>query len=228
MRPVERGPAPRRFENYREAIGSLESRLGNYCSYCESRVPTGLAVEHKIPKDPCPTLKLEWTNFLLGCVTCNSIKGDKIKNSTETLWPDLNNTLLALEYSEGGFVSVSQYLSDEQNNRARSLIRLVGLDRHEAAGWPDPTNRDKRWSEREKIWRAAEGCRTKYTLLGESETALELVIEVAKGLGFFSVWLTVFKEFSAVRKTLIASFPGTAGSCFAQNGTSVPRPNAII
>ena len=228
MRPVERGPEPRRFQNYREAINDLERRLGHYCSYCEIRVPIGLAVEHKIPRAPCPALELEWTNFLLGCVTCNSIKGDKVKTIGETLWPDLNNTLLALKYSEGGFVDVSQCMSDELNERAQSLAKLVGLDRHKAAGWPAPTKRDKRWSEREKVWRTAENCRAYYTRLGQSQDALELVIDAAVGFGFFSVWWTVFEDFSVVRNKLIASFPGTSANCFARNGDLIPRPNAVI
>ena len=47
MRPIERGPAPKCYTDYSDAIDDLESSLGIYCSYCEGRVPIGLAVEHK-------------------------------------------------------------------------------------------------------------------------------------------------------------------------------------
>lgn len=228
MRPVDRGPAPKNYKEYGEALGDLESRFGTYCSYCEICVPIGLAVEHKAPKSVYPKLELEWTNFLLSCVTCNSIKGDADVSDNEALWPDRNNTVLAITYSDRGFVGITDNLSDELRQRTRALLNLIGLDRHADAGWPDPSPRDKRWSEREKIWTTAVNCRLKYEKLGKSKDALSLVIEVAKGYGFFSVWLSVFKEYSAVLIELVSAFPGTALCCFDQNGDPVPRPNAAI
>ena len=228
MRPVDRGPEPRNYTKYGEALGDLETRLGTYCSYCESRVPIGLAVEHKAPKCLYPKLELEWTNFLLGCVTCNSVKGYTDVSDNDVLWPDRNNTTLALVYFNGGFVSVADDLSTELSQRARALIDLVGLNRHTAAGWPGPSRRDKRWSEREKVWKLAEKNRLTYEKLGKSREALSYVVDIAKGYGFFSVWLSVFKEHSEVRIALINAFPGTAWCCFNQNGDPVPRPNAAI
>ncbi len=228
MRPVDRGPAPQKFTKYGEAISDLETRLGTYCSYCESRLPSGLAVEHMAPKSLCQKLELEWTNFLLGCMTCNSVKGDTDVSDNELLWPDRNNTALAITYSDGGYVGVADDLSDELRNRTRNLIELVGLDRHAAAGWPGPSGRDKRWSEREKVWTLAKKCRLDYEERGKSTKALSYVVDVAKGYGFFSVWLSVFKEYSEVRIALIGAFPGTAQYCFNQSGDPVPRPNAVI
>lgn len=228
MRPVDRGPAPRKYKKYGEAIGDLETKLGKYCSYCESRLPSGLAVEHMAPKSLCPKLELEWTNFLLGCGTCNSIKGNTDVSDNELLWPDRNNTVLALAYSDGGYVEIADNLSAELSQRAKALIDLVGLDRHTATGWPRPSRRDNRWSEREKVWKIAERCRLLYEKIGESEDALASVVDAAKGWGFFSVWLSVFKEYSAVLIELVSAFPGTAQFCFDQNGNPVPRPNAVI
>ena len=228
MRPVDRGPAPQKFTKYGEAISDLETRLGTYCSYCESRLPSGLAVEHMAPKSLCQKLELEWTNFLLGCGICNSVKGKTNVLDNDVLWPDRNNTALAITYSDGGFVGIADDLSDELRKRTHNLIELVGLDRHAAAGWPTPSPRDKRWSEREKIWKIAEMCLLKYENLGKNKDALFFVIEAAKGYGFFSVWLSVFKEYSAVLIELVSAFPGTAQCCFNQNGDPVPRPNAAI
>ena len=59
MRPVNRGAPPRAYARYGEAIGDLEDRLGIYCSYCERRIPVGLAVEHKAPKSLHPEQELE-------------------------------------------------------------------------------------------------------------------------------------------------------------------------
>ena len=131
--------------------------MGECCSYCQNYLTSGLAVEHKLPKNLFPELELEWSNFLLACSTCNSIKNEKVKMEDEILWPDLNNTLIALKYSEGGFDSMSEELRDDRlNARAQSLINLVGLDRHEADGWTNPRGRDKRWLKREECWKFAE------------------------------------------------------------------------
>jgi 5-methylcytosine-specific restriction endonuclease McrA len=81
MRPIRRGSSPRQadFTNYREALPDLVGRLGMYCSYCERRIPTQLAVEHIQPKGlpASQALQGRWENFLLACVNCNSIKKDK-------------------------------------------------------------------------------------------------------------------------------------------------------
>ncbi len=48
MRPVFRGNSPRAadYANYRDAFVELASRIGLFCSYCERRIATQLAVEH--------------------------------------------------------------------------------------------------------------------------------------------------------------------------------------
>src|SRR5262245_42153433 len=106
MRPVNRGAAPRTYTTYGQAIGDLESRLGLYCSYCERRLPTSLAVEHVVPKSLNKKLETSWDNFLLGCTNCNSVKLAQPTNKRDFLWPDLDNTLAAFTYSAGGFVAV--------------------------------------------------------------------------------------------------------------------------
>ena len=120
----ERGAAPRGYADYRDAIGDLEERLGTYCSYCERRMPSGLAVEHMAPKS-LPGRELDWDNFLLGCGICNSIKGDKDIADGEVLWPDRHNTILALAYLPGGFVEAEKNLNSDLRRRAQVLIDLT-------------------------------------------------------------------------------------------------------
>ena len=228
MRPIDRGPAPRAYAAYGDAIGHLSERLGRYCSYCERRLPTHLAVEHVAPKSLHRGRELEWCNFLLGCFNCNSVKGDKDVSEENVFWPDRHNTIPAVEYSAGGFVRVSRGLDDRLRRRARSLVDLVGLDRHGARGWPRPTDRDWRWSQREEVWAAAEKCRSDFESLGEAEAAADLVVQAARGHGFFSVWMAVFRRHAAVRRALIEGFPGTAHSCFNDEGDAVPRPGADL
>ena len=228
MRPIDRRSAPRDYANFGDAIDDLVDRLGRYCSYCERRLPTNLAVEHVAPKSLHNDLELEWTNFLLACVNCNSSKGDDDVADGDVLWPDRHNTMLAIDYSSGGFVRVAEDLDDELNRRAQGLISLVNLHRHVAEGYPNPTPRDRRWEQREQAWATAEKCRADFVVLGESRPALSLVLAAAKYCGFFSVWMTVFCEFSEVKTALIEEFPGTARTCFDQAGNAIRRPCSPI
>lgn len=223
MRPIEKGQAPRVYEDYRVALDDLEARLGRYCSYCERRIGTGLAVEHKAPKDSHPGRRLDWNNFLLSCVNCNSVKSMKDLGEGKTLWPDEHNTVLAVAYESGGFVRVAPALGGDLAARARSLIDLVGLDRHWAEGFPPPARRDRRWQQREETWKAATRCLANYERQNRTQAALECIVDAALGYGFFSVWLSVFADFPDVKRALVGSFAGTAADCFNRQGQPVPR-----
>ena len=227
MRPIDRGPAPRAYGRYGDAIRDLEARLGRYCSYCERCLPTSLAVEHMAPKSLREERELDWWNFLLACVNCNSVKGDKDMSDEDVLWPDRHNTFLAIEYASGGFVRVAEELDDESRRRARGLVDLVGLDRHGTNGWPSPSKRDRRWSQREEVWTTAERTRSLLEHLGESDETIELVLVAARGYGFFSVWMAVFHGYARVKRALIEGFPGTACCCFDREGRAIERPCAV-
>ena len=228
MRPVERGTAPRDYANYRNAIGDLENRLGKYCSYCERRLPTSLAVEHMAPKSIHPDREVEWDNFLLGCTNCNSVKDDVDIADDDILWPDRHNTMLALAYSPGGFVRLAAGLGPELRRRAQALVDLVGLDRHGWRGGQQPARRDLRWKDREEVWTIAERHRDTFESLNRSEEALGLILDVAKGYGCFSVWFAVFDRHVDVKLALIDAFSGTAESCFGQDGRLINRPGGAI
>ena len=228
MRPVKRGDAPGRYDRYADAVDDLHERLGGYCSYCEQRCSSRLAVEHKAPKSIHPDLELEWTNLLLGCRVCNSTKGDKDVDDRDVLWPDRDNTLLAFAYARGGFVRVAEGLRSDVKRRAEALIDLVGLDRHPAAHCPSPSGADRRWRLREEVWSTAMLSRELLERTGWSLQTQQLVLIAARGWGFFSVWFTVFERWPAMRRALIAAFPGTSGACFDQVGNPLPRPGGAI
>jgi uncharacterized protein (TIGR02646 family) len=228
MRPVERGLAPQIYVQYGDAIEDLKSRLGSYCSYCERQVAASLAVEHVIPKSLRPELEQEWNNFLLGCTNCNSVKSDRAVEIQNFIWPDRDNTLLPFVYSNGGFVRLADNLNNEQKNKAQALLDLVGLQRHPAPGWVKPAKKDKRWQNREESWAKAERCRDLFENLEQANGARDLVLEVAKNNGFFSVWMTVFNDYPDIKRELIRLFPGTARSCFDPDGKPIDRPNPII
>ena len=132
MRSVERGAWPTGnddrpvvFPQYRHAKGPLVERIGEYCSYCER--PGDLHVEHVVPKCEAPALEREWSNFLLGCVNCNSRKSDRNTSRVGYLWPDSDDTFGAFVYRSGGRVSVNERLVEGEHRKASALSDLVGL-----------------------------------------------------------------------------------------------------
>lgn len=229
MRPVERGEAPRIYTKYQDAGPDLKARLGSYCNYCERQIETNLAVEHIQPKDPIPALRNEWSNFLLGCVNCNSNKGKKIVVVKECLWPDKDNTLRAFSYNTGGIVSPAPNLPAEIDAKARKSILLTGLDKD--PGNPDvqrrPTSADDRWRRRFEIWQLAEQSRQR---LAENETTQmrEQIVETALGRGMFSIWYHAFIGDADMRRRLRQAFVGTAFDCFDPNEDLLPRPGGQV
>lgn len=145
MRPVDKGSAPRTYSDYREAKGDLSARLGDYCSYCERRVETHLAVEHIQPQSSHIALQNEWANLLLSCVNCNSVKGKKSVTLDDYFWPDRDNTLRAIQYLEGGMAAPHIGLAPEDHIRAENTISLTGLDRFPGNSGQEPTPADQRW-----------------------------------------------------------------------------------
>lgn len=217
MRPVTRIAAPKDYERYQDAIGDLEDCFGCYCSYCERRFPALLAVEHVSPKSSDAERETDWTNFLLGCVNCNSTKGSTPTDDQNFLWPDKDNTLMAMEYGSGGLVKPSQALAPEIAEKAAALIGLVGLDRH--PGQPaakQPTSRDMRYLEREEKWKLAQ---LKREALARNDNIdfRETLVDLAKESGFFSIWMAAFHDDPDMRRRLVEAYIGTARDCFEAN-----------
>lgn len=139
MRPVDRGAEPRKYANYEDAKQDLANRLGCYCSYCERRIATNLAVEHILPKDPAlghSHLRNEWSNFLLACVNCNSAKKTTVIDFSEYLLPDRDNTFHYFHYSPiTGFVEVVSGLDPIVEAMAQRTCDLMALNRFDHPNW---------------------------------------------------------------------------------------------
>lgn len=222
MRPVEKGAAPAVFAKYQDAGPDLQARLGDYCSYCERQIETNLAVEHVQPKTHVPTLSTDWTNFLLGCVNCNSTKGSTPINLSDYLWPDADNTLRAFEYVRGGMVQAHPALTPNLAAKAQATINLTGLDRYPGGPGRAPTTADQRWLRRQQAWEKAEWTRT--VLAGQDTDAVrELIVSVATARGEFSIWWTVFAGDTDMRRRLREAFIGTHGASFDVNENPVAR-----
>lgn len=230
MRPVHRGGSPRAgdFDHYRDAFEPLVSRLGLYCSYCERRIPTNLAVEHIQPKDLPSYRHLErrWENFLLGCVNCNSTKGDKDVVLSDVLLPDRDNTAAAFSYREDGRLEVRSGLTPAGRTKAEATLALVGLDKRVNA-ITDPDGvliATERMSQRMETWLVAEESRSDLAT-NPTDAFRRQVARTAIATGHFSIWMTVFAADAGMRGILIDSFPGTAADCFDPNGNPIsPRP----
>lgn len=221
MRPVERGACPsagdqpKQFESYEDARPYLTDRLGKYCSFCEIRLPLGLAVEHIRHKDGNPALEKEWTNFLLACPSCNSTKGTKIDTQADVdrhLWPHIDRSFEAFEYGEGGRVSVARQADPLIEARARATATLVGLLRRPGHGITrEQDNRasDCRWLERMETWDEAVLAREDLRACDTPQMRRQVVVS-AKDRGFWSVWMTVFADNPTMCDELCEAFPGTA------------------
>lgn len=232
MRPVCRGPSPQQqdFADYDDAKPDLASRLGLYCSYCERRIATNLAVEHIQPKSLYHLLEGRWSNFLLACVNCNSCKRTKDVKPAHYLLPDRDNTFAALSYQPDGSIEPSPAaIAAGLQAMANETLRLVGLDKA-AVSSPDQNGRQvalDRASQRMEVWLKAQDARNEL-LAADSPALRKATVSLAIAEGFFSVWMTVFQDDADMRLRLIAAFPGTlASGCFnpASGVTTSPAPN---
>ena len=212
---------------YQEARADLIARLGEYCSYCEMQLDASLAVEHVQPKDGLagrPDLGLSWDNFLLGCVNCNSTKGDTPILIDDYYWPDRDNTLRMLVYEVGGIIRPHPDLTPEEQDRAQRTIRLVGLNK---TPLNDPEAKDRRWNNRREAWDQAQRAHRRLT---RQDTAhmREQIIDTAVSNGYWSIWMTVFADDADMRRRLIAAYPGTATACFDDHGLVIARPGGRL
>lgn len=237
MRPVDKGISPyTEIEEYQDAKPYLENRVGKYCSFCEMRVNNALAVEHKESKNSGGALK-EWGNLLLGCTYCNSRKGEKIKKGDldKWLWPDKHNTFLAFTY-ENAIPSVNEnYLKtigDEALRRANQLFEDIELDyKPDKRADEKKALKDKRWENRFETLGIAEEAKTTWLKLKAEEDRNSQILNIvnqAKGYGFFSVWMMVFKDYNNIKNALINAFPGTSRNCFDNDGNPVQRRGEIM
>lgn len=231
MRPVNKGDAPAVFTNYEDAKPYLTARLGIYCSYCERRIPTNLAIEHILPKDEglgYAHLRNEWTNFLLACVNCNSTKGITIIDFANYVLPDRDNTFCCFSYNETGEVEVS---GDDPVIRqmAQNTLDLVGLNTEDVIDEDEVVlfAALKRSAQRFETWRIAKRVRDAFEA---GRIDVEMTSLLVAPYGFFSIWMKVFEGVPAVRRALIQIFANTAADCFDGDGVSIsPRPqNATL
>lgn len=239
MRPIDKGDWPTEngkkveFSEYKEALGELIGRLGQYCSYCESKIPSGLAIEHRIPKSVDQSKERDWDNFLLSCINCNSSKGSTPVIRENHAWPDQINTYLSLQYHQSGKVIPNPERPEDEQKKAQNLIDLLALNRSRKKENQDENKRirrykevsDRRLSNRVAAWRNAQEALELYLKIledgGDQEAASQLVLLTVDG--FWSVYMTVFQDIPEIRKLLVNSenFPGMNPNCFDIAGNAI-------
>lgn len=225
MRPINRGPSPKVFTDYQDAKPFLADLLGTYCSFCERRIPTNLAVEHILPKDPAlghAHLRNEWSNFLLACVNCNSSKGTTVITFPDYILPDRDNSFLSFEYLDSGEVNP---LGDAQTKpMAQNTLDLVSLNRCDHPAWNEKLlfSALERVGQRVQAWVSAKEVRKYYD---DGKANAEVIAMLAAASGFFSIWMKAFENRAVVRSAIIEAFGGTAADCFdVETNPVTPRP----
>ncbi|CED71262.1 putative uncharacterized protein [Aliivibrio wodanis] len=230
MRPIRKGVSPVAgdFNKYEDAKPELVSRLGLYCSYCERKIVTLLAVEHIEPKDGAygqPHLEKQWSNFLLACTNCNSCKGSKKVDFKRLLFPDRDNTFYAYSYDFDGTVHYSPQLLPRQKVMARNTLRLVGLEKPVQV-FTDSNNQQvalDRSAQRMEAFGVAQVALSLLENEPNSDSTKAAIVMMAKQAGFFSIWMKVFNAYPDMKVRFIQTFEGTAESgCFDMTtGTSI-------
>jgi hypothetical protein len=223
-RPVDDAGDEVTFTDYKQARDPLIDRIGDYCSYCGISLPSQIDVEHILPKNPNPALELEWTNFLLACTNCNSIKGHKDVVLADFYWPHLDNTFRAFVYEQDLPPQVVDS-PEIDSDVAEATIRLTGLDR--LPGHANYSDRDRRWLKRVDVWSVALQT-ADFLAVDDSDAMRTLAVEVARARGFWSVWMTVFFDDVDMCRRLINAFPGTAIDCFDDDTNPLPRLGGAV
>lgn len=207
------------FSKYGDAKPFLVNQLGDYCSFCEKHnTRSALHVEHIYPKskEEYAHLENEWSNFLLACVNCNSVKQTKDIAQLNPYMPHTDNLICYIEILEGGLIQVRENISEQEREKTIAFINLVGLDRI-----PSHLEKDDRWQYRYETYNIAQRKLAKYE---NQQTDIEDIIHLAQAKGFFSVWFSVFQAYNEVKSALINAFSGTAASCFDENNHYQPIP----
>jgi len=211
------------YDPYQDAKDDLERNIDGYCTYCERPSTDDAAhVEHIQPKGLAQYahLKYSWSNFVMACARCNGIdnKGNKDVVFGTLHLPNLNNTTISIFYGEGGYLRVNRNLHDLELAHAEALIKLVGLDKR--PGHPDHSHKDKRWDRRREVWEIAKRYLDKYN---NHQIDENIILDLARGYGFWSVWYNVFINVRAVKQLMITQFRGTEPNCFDGNFNPIPR-----
>ena len=210
MRSLNKGAHPQssdgtlvNFARHKDAAPYLIDKIGKFCSYCERHIPSNLAVEHVVAKLHAPQLERDWNNLLLACGNCNSHKGTKTQQRTDSLWPDEDDTFNAFVYSATGSITVSEHLDDVQKSRAFMLLKTTGLDKT----LDKTSSADDRAKDRRERWEKALVAK-RLLAQNQSITSAQQLLSLMV-TDSYSVWMAVFQDAPDFHAAIQNKFPGT-------------------
>lgn len=222
MRPVNKGHKDTVYDPYNTAKRDLFEAIGPYCSYCERKIELGGAIEHVQPKSKVADKECRWENFLLGCVNCNSTKGDtdiNEANINEYAWPDIDDTYHLIKYDPVTYIPApADNLSNSDHERADKLIKLVGLNK------PSPKvgtikykeASDLRVEKRKEVASYAKEYKNYFLSIEDAGKPyffknLKLLV---KEMGLWSIWMHEMEDIPELRTALLDLLPGTRKEFF--------------
>lgn len=237
MRPIDKGTVPKidhedkTVSDYKDWREDLLERIGNYCAYCNMLLNDSPQVEHVAPKSSHPQLQLNWNNMLLACGPCNRAKSNHAYDNETHYMPDYHNTQIAFEYIVVAHpkrkklmacIPVPRELDLVEFAKAQKTIDLFKLDSITS----NPRATDLRWKYRFEAFASSRLWRESWDNWGKNmqDVFIPLLIDAAKGKGFFSIWFDCFIDVSSIKKALIENFPGTRKSCFSEIDEFNPLP----
>ncbi len=102
--------------------------------------------------------------------------------------------------------------------KAKNLFNLVKLGHR-----PTQKEKDRRFNRRNEVYRIARGSLETWESISDKEDVLatnylQQTIELAKQVGFFSIWMMVFHDYPTVLQALLLAFPGTERTYFDEMG----------
>jgi uncharacterized protein (TIGR02646 family) len=211
MRPIEKWAVGTQgvqaeYNPYNGAKQKLSENLGDYCCYCDRPLHLiALEVEHVGPKSLPKYAAMEhsWDNFLLACKNCNLAKANKDLLGA-ILFPHAHNTFYALSISPGGKVIPRKGLPATENALAENTIQELGLNRNH--GDLRHTPADDRIKYRRATLVLANDYLQKFVA---GTTDVDTIVNLARGYGFWLVWMEVFANHQDVQQKLVSTFQGT-------------------
>lgn len=99
-----------------------------------------------------------------------------------------------------------------------TLIELTGLDRQPAN---DVSAKDRRWINRRETWYVAIDSKTNLGLC-DTDQMRKQIVKTCIAAGYWSVWMTVFRDDADMLRRFIDEFTGTCVACFDANNQYQP------
>ena len=199
MRPIDKSRYTANLVEYKpygNAKPNLITAIGKYCSFCEREgFSSSLDVEHVEYKNTHIDKQFLWSNFLLACKNCNSIKDTKEVVFFNIILPHLDDTFSPFEYLESGYIKIKDEVQAPLRSKVIELVNLVGLDRR--PGHLRYSTKDDRWQERKQSWELSHKYLKKYS---EDKCDIETIVDLSKSGGFWSIWMNTFKDFPLVQR----------------------------